>query len=492
LDLRGFGAQPCVSMTGWQQKASDETRKVIIVTQPIVEIPPESVTVLIIDDEVAHAEAMRETLARVGYNCIVATSGAEGAEKLEANDVDVVVSDLVMPDLDGMEILRLAKKKSSDVEVILVTGKGTIETAVKAIQDGAHTYLTKPINLRELRTWVAKAVEKQRLTRKNVELQRQLDKSFGFAGIIGHSPQMMRVFDVLQQVSPMNVSVLIYGETGTGKELVARAIHVNSRRKNYAFVPVHCAALSEGILESELFGHEKGAFTGAVAARQGRFEYANKGTIFFDEVADMPESTQVKLLRVLEDGTIMRVGSNQPVSLDVRVIAATNRNLEQDVAEGRFREDLYFRLKVITIELPTLAQRAEDIPLLIDYFIKQFNVKHDKRTTSISPEAHRILLNYSWPGNIRELRNTIENMMVMSKDETVLGAQLIPDTIVERSTDEPAAAMNLPTGTSIQAAEAQLIRNALRETSGNREAAAKLLNIGERTLYRKLKKYNIT
>src|SRR5438067_2489791 len=329
------------------------------------------IRVLIIDDEPFHAEAVAESLQRVGYECSVATSGRAGASRLEREDFDVVLTDLRMADMDGLAILRKAKQDLPNAEVVLITGHGDVKTAVEAIKQGAANYLTKPVDMVELRAIVDKAAERLRLAHANRELKRQLDEKFGFEGVIGNSPKMHEIIDRLRNIAPTSAAVLIQGETGTGKELVAKAIHTNSPRKNKPFVAMNCTALNENLLDDELFGHEPGAFTGADRLRKGRFEYANGGTLFLDEVGDMPLALQAKLLRVLENGEVYRVGSNDPIKVDVRLVSATHRDLEAMIAEGKFRQDLYFRLKVGLVKLPPLRERREDIPLLTQHFLKE-------------------------------------------------------------------------------------------------------------------------
>ncbi|HEV3026474.1 MAG TPA: sigma-54 dependent transcriptional regulator, partial [Planctomycetota bacterium] len=342
-------------------------------------------SILVLDDDGPHAEAAAESLSRSGYDCTVATSGTEGIRLLEKSAYDVVLTDLVMRDLSGIEIVRKVKASTPETEVIVMTGYPSYETALEAMDEGAYDYLNKPIDLNILRAKIRKALEKQKLVRSNVELKRQLDKKYGFEGIIGGSEPMQNVFDTLRQVSASMATVLILGETGTGKELVARAIHANSTRRGNRFMALNCAALSETILESELFGHEKGAFTGATQQRKGRFEYAHGGTLFLDEVGDLPAATQVKLLRVIEYGEVFRVGSNEPVKVDVRLIAATHKDLSALIREGRFREDLYYRLKVVTIELPPLRERLEDLPVLIQAFVDEFSRGQGKKSPEITP-----------------------------------------------------------------------------------------------------------
>lgn len=453
--------------------------------------PP--VSVLIIDNEPDHAEAVAESLIRSGYECTVAISGTEGAQQVESGEFDVVITDLMMSDLNGLEILKRTKQSLPDAEVIMITGHGSIPSAVEALQQGAFNYLEKPLDLKQLRAVVDRACESLRLRRTNAELSRRLDEKFGFEGVIGSSPQMHDVIDRLKRIAPNNASVLIQGETGTGKELVAQAIHQNSPRKNKPFVALNCAALSENILESELFGHVKGAFTDASFDRIGKFEYANGGTLFLDEVGDMPMATQIKLLRVLESSEITRVGSNEPIKVNVRIISATNRNLEEAIAAGTFRRDLYYRLKVITIYLPRLADRSQDIPLLIEHFIKQFSARHAKTVKSISTAARRTLMAYDWPGNVRQLRNVIESMVVVDYDE-VLDLDDLPPELGgpdETSGDQPAGSLASLVGKPLEELERLFIAETLRFTGGNREEAAKMLGIGERTLYRKIKEFNL-
>ncbi len=445
--------------------------------------------VLIVDDDAEHGDAVAQALEQLQCQCDVVTSGRDAVQRVAAKDYDLVITDLVMSDVDGMEVLREVKRLRHDIEVIFVTGYATVENAVAAMQQGAATYLRKPLNLEELRAVVRGVLEKQALRRSNVELRRQLDERFGFEGLIGSSPSMLRLIETLKQIASTNATVLVYGQSGTGKELVARAIHNNSPRRKGHFVALNCAALSEGILESELFGHERGSFTGAATSRKGRFEYADGGTMLLDEVGDMPPSTQVKLLRVLEQNEIVRVGSNTPTHVDVRIVAATHRSLEELVKAGTFREDLYFRLKVVTVQIPPLRERQADIPLLSDYFLKELSAQHGKPIAEITPDARRALAQFPWPGNVRELRNCIEHMVVVTRDD-LLDSDDLPDHILPGERAEVPEAPQL-TGVSIVAAERQLIANTLERVGGNRGEAADILGIGERTLYRKIKEYGL-
>ena len=457
--------------------------------------PP--IQVLVVDNDPAHAETMADSLRSIGFACTVATGGREAISLLESTTFEIVVSDLKMPDLGGLEVLAKCKELQPDAEVILVTGHGTIESAVEAMQRGAFNYLLKPLDLKQLRAVVENAARSQYLRRANAELHRRLDERFGFEGVIGNSPQMQDVITKLQRIAPTDATVLIQGDTGTGKELVAKAIHQNSPRKKRPFVALNCAALSENILESELFGHIRGAFTDASADRQGKFEYADGGTLFLDEVGDMPIPTQIKLLRVLESSEITRVGSNEPVKVNVRILSATNRDLEKAIADGSFREDLYHRLKVVTIKLPCLADRREDIPLLVDYFVREHAKRHQKTIRGISTAARRRLLAYDWPGNVRQLRNVIESMVVVDIDE-VLDLDDLPDELAPPlSGAEPVEAggsdgLHQLVGKPMSEIEKLFIAETLRITAGNREEAATMLGIGERPLYRKIKEYGLS
>ncbi|MBM3977409.1 MAG: sigma-54-dependent Fis family transcriptional regulator [Planctomycetes bacterium] len=455
--------------------------------------------VLVIDDDAAHASALAEGLEVEGYVVQLANSGGDGLERMSEASYDAVLCDLVMHDVSGLEVLRRAQSLQPQAALLLITGHGSIETAVEAMRNGATDYLTKPVRLPELRTRLARLIDAQLLAREHAELRAQLDKRYGFEGIIGESPLMQRVFDVLRQVSPTNATVLILGESGTGKELVARAVHENSPRKHEHFVAVNCAALSEGLIESELFGHVKGAFTGAVAAKEGRIVYADRGTLFLDEVGDMPLETQAKLLRVLEMREVVAVGGNASRKVDVRLVAATNRDLRAMVKEGRFREDLLFRLQVVTITLPPLRERPLDIPLLIDHFLREFARSHGRSVRGITPEARTLLVRASWPGNVRELRNAVESMVLLARSD-VLDVKDVPETVLDRNGGQRAGTSALPSeqgggydlrGKSAADVERELIRANLVLVGGNRQKAAKILQIGERTLYRKIKEYGL-
>jgi len=451
-----------------------------------------AIRVLIVDNEPAHAQTVAESLEAVGYECTVATSGAEGIRRIEEETYDLILTDLVMNDVDGLGILKRAKDVLPDSEVVLITGHGTIPTAVQAIQQGAFNYLQKPLDIKELRAVAQKASENLRLRRANLELERRLDEKFGFEGIVGSSPAMHRVIDMLARIAPTDVRVLITGETGTGKELVAKAIHQNSPRKKKPFLALNCASFVENILDVELFGSVPGVYTDA-RDRAGKFEFANGGTLFLDEVGDMPLATQSKLLRVLETGEITRIGANESIKVNVRVLSATNQNLKELIAQGRFREDVYQRLRVVEVHLPALRERSQDIPLLADHFIKTFAKRHDKTIKNMSTAARRKLLAYSWPGNVRELSNVIEHMVVVDADG-VLDTDDLPQEWIDKpepAGPQPAGGLDTLVGKPLEEIERLFIAETLKFTGGNREEAARLLGIGERTLYRKIDKFEL-
>ncbi len=452
--------------------------------------PP--IRVLIVDDDEGHAEALADGLEIDNGVCRIAHSGREGIEEMSEGTFDAILTDLVMHDVDGLEVLREAGRLQPDAAVILVTGHASVETAVDAMRLGAADYLTKPVRIPELRTRLARSIETGHLRRTNRELRQQLDKRYGFEGIIGHSPVMQRVFDILRQVARSTATVLILGESGTGKELVARAVHTNSDRSEKPFVAVNCAALSQGLIESELFGHVKGAFTGAVTAKEGMLVYARGGTLFLDEVGDMPLETQAKLLRVLESREVQPVGGNHVEKVDVRLVAATNQPLRDMVKAGTFREDLLFRLQVVTVELPPLRERPGDVPMLIDHFIGELATEHKRDVRGITPEARALLVRYDWPGNVRELRNAIENMVVLSQSD-LLDLVDVPE-YVRRATGAPSRSQGHYElgGRTLAEVERDLIEANLKLSEGNRQKAAAFMGIGERTLYRKLKEYGLS
>ena len=447
---------------------------------------PEPLQVLVIDDDRHLAETIAESLERRGHACTTATSGKAGAAKVEQGGFDVILTDLRMAEIDGLAIVQKARKHLPDAEVFVITGFGDVKTAVEAMKLGASHYLQKPIDLAELRAVVDKSAERVRTVR---DLRRQLDEKFGFEGVIGESPKMHRVLQLLRAYAPTTASVLILGENGTGKELAARALHINSPRKAKPFAAMNCAALNENLLDDEMFGHEDGAFTGSKGARKGRFEYAHGGTLFLDEIGDMPLSLQAKLLRVLENGEVIRIGANDSVKVDVRIIAATNKDIAAEAAAGRFRQDLYFRLKVGTVRLPPLRERKEDLPQLGSHFLREFTKKYGKPVGKIAPAVWKAFETYDWPGNVRELRNLIDSMVVLDLDGELALDDLPEDAGLRPAGSGAAMPMVGPDhliGRPLEEVERYYMEKALEMTQGNREEAAKLLGIGERTLYRKI------
>jgi two-component system response regulator HydG len=445
--------------------------------------------ILVVDDERNHADGIAEALDKSGAKTIAVYTGKDALEIIRNRQVDVVVTDLKLDnDIDGLTILQEVKKYNDKTEVILITAYATIDTCKDAIRRGAYDYLVKPINIDQLRSLVEQAARQvARMKRTNAHGRASADEDFRFDGVRGNNPQMTGIFEVLRRVAPTNISVLIQGESGTGKELLARAIHDNSNRWNKRFMPINCAGFTETLLESELFGHVKGAFTGAATDRKGLFEIADKGTLLLDEIGDMPLNMQAKLLRVIEDGIVIPVGSNKPIVVDVRVISATNHDLTELIEEKKFREDLYFRIKGVSVSLPSLRERAEDIPEFIQYFLKEAIEETGSKVTGITEPAMTILTNYEWPGNIRQLRNTLRTMVVMS-DREKLDVQDIPPEIHQ---PRQLAAGSRPEGVSLNEMEKRAIAETLAKTKGNRQIAAKILGIGERTLYRKIKEYKL-
>lgn len=451
--------------------------------------------ILIVDDEKNTRDGLRRALSRE-YEVFTAESAAAALRILEENHIDLMLSDVRMPGGDGIELLKQVRSKYPSTACVLLTAYGSVETAVEAMKQGAHDFLTKPVNLDHLDMLIARTLQHASLLKENEELKRQLDSRYGLESIIGSSPAMERLFDVIRQAAPSQATVLIQGGSGTGKELVAQAMHRLSNCASGPFVAVHCAALSPTLLESELFGHEKGAFTGAVAQRRGRFEMANNGTLFLDEISEIDLATQVKLLRVLETRQFERVGGAETINVNIRVIAATNRDLRKYVDEGKFREDLYYRLNVIEINLPALKERTSDIPILCDHFIREFAERNQRKVTGISQGAVAALQAYDWPGNVRELRNTIEKMVVLARGE-ILEPEDVPENIKNSLLLK---GVSLTTSTLPQTAvvgeesladmEKRKILDALNAAGGNKSKAAEVLGISRRTLHRKLNEWN--
>jgi len=445
-------------------------------------------TVLVVDDDRANLDSVSRIFQREGLATLAASNGTEALELLRKPEVSVMVTDLMMPGMDGQELLKAARTIRPDVEVVLMTAYGTVETAVAAMKDGAYDFITKPLKRHALVKAVQKALEKQALVAENKSLKAKLAEmgASGGKAMVGQSPAFRAMMDTLRQAAPSTATVLLMGESGTGKELAARALHEHSHRAKGPFIAVNCAALPESILEAELFGVERGAYTGAVARREGRFERAHGGTLFLDEVGEMPLSAQVKLLRVLQEGEIERLGGTQTVKVDVRLVAATNKDLQKEVAEGRFREDLYYRLNVVEVRVPALASRREDIPLLADAFLRRFAAKNVKTLRGFSPEAQQILENYAWPGNVRELEHAVERAVVLAKNE-VLEASDLPES-VRKGPLGSAGQLIIPIGTPMEEIERRVIHETLRHTKGDKTLAARLLGIAARTIYRKLER----
>ena len=450
-----------------------------------------NVKILVVDNERPLAQVMVESLERIDLDVDMATSGPAGAEMVEQNRYDVVVSDLVMNDLDGMGILKKVRELTPETEVILVTGHASVPKAVEAMQEGAFNFLEKPITPKRLQAVVLKAAESSRLRQKNLELSRRLDENFGFESLIYSSEHMKGVIERLKRIAPTDAGVLITGETGTGKDVIAQAIHQKKKKKNQPFVAINTAAVSQQLVESELFGHVRGAFTDAITERIGKFEYANGGTLFLDEVGDMPMPTQIKLLRVLEERQITRVGDNKSRSVNVRVIAATNKNLEEEIEKRTFRSDLYFRLKIVSVHLDPLSQRRDDIIPLADYFRKQATAKHSKKVKSFSPELTRWMFHFDWKGNVRQLKNVVESLVVLDIDGILDMDDLSPD-LYDQQLDSIPESQPMPTGLNPligktwKEIESFIIQETLKLVSNNRKETAKILGMSERSLYRKI------
>ena len=444
-------------------------------------------TVLVADDEKNIREGLREALMLDGYDVLLAADGKEALDTVNRGDVDLLITDLKMPRLSGEELLKSVASQFPTVPVIILTGHGTIESAVQAMHDGAYDFLTKPVNLDRLSLLVKRAVASRELAVQNRAMQEELERRSGFASIIGKSAEMKQVFDIVRQVAPSRSSVLITGESGSGKEMIAEALHYNSPRKDKSFIKLHCAALTESLLESELFGHEKGAFTGAIARKRGRFELAHLGTLFLDEIGEINQNVQIKLLRVLEEKKFERVGGEETIEVDVRLIAATNRDLKDAIAKGSFREDLYYRLNVVNIHIPPLRERKEDIPLLVAAFLREFSQENGKQIDGIDPKARLALYNYSWPGNVRQLRNSVESAVVLSKGSTLTLEDFPPNIRGDTGADS----LRLSLGTSLAEMEKEVIRSTLAREGGNKSRTAEILGIGRKTLHRKIEEYGL-
>jgi two-component system response regulator AtoC len=451
-------------------------------------------TILIVEDKESMAQMLKETMDTEGYRSLVARDGAEGIRKIRENKIDVVLTDLRLPKKDGMEVLRAAKEENPLLPVILMTAFGSVDVAVKAIKDGAFDFITKPFDIDHLLHLIKRAVENQRLMAENILLKDEFSSVIGMPKIIGKSEKILDIAKKIQKVAPAKTTVLLLGESGTGKELFARAIHCLSPRKEYPFVPINCAAIPKELLESELFGHEKGAFTGAEARKLGKFDLADKGTIFLDEIAEMDLSLQAKIMRVIQEGEVERVGGLKAVPLDVRVIAATNKDIEQAVSEGTFREDLYYRLNVFPIRIPLLRERIDDIPLLVDFFIRKYCAEMKTPLKDASREVLEVLMEHPWKGNVRELENTIERAIILCDGGTITPEHISLNPVsmkAELETVPMSGTLGDTTKEALRLAETRRIRKALNETRGNKSKAAELLSVSYKTLLTKIKDYGI-
>jgi DNA-binding NtrC family response regulator len=445
--------------------------------------------ILIVEDDPTVGESLRLLFKKKGHEILLALNGKEALQLFRHEIVDLVVTDVVMPKMDGIELLEAVKGLRPETEVIVISAQGTIEKAVQAMKLGAFDFIEKPINPRVISLLVERALEKQTLILQNRDLRSRLEDKFHFKNIIGRSEKMVNIFELIHHIAPYDSSVLIIGESGTGKELIANAIHYNSPRASMPFIKVSCASLSEGIIESELFGHEKGAFTGAIASRKGRFELAHQGTLFLDEVEDIPPATQIKLLRILQEGEFERVGGNKTIKVNIRIIAASNRDLQEGVKRGIFREDLYYRLNVVNIKLPALRDRRDDIPFLVNFFIEKYNQKYHMKVKGISQKAMNLLTDYEWMGNVRELENTIESILVINSPG-VIDIQHLPQEF--RDFKEKPEVVPIKIGTPLEEVEKEMLIQTLRATKGNKRKAAKLLGINVRTIHRKIEEIGET
>jgi two-component system response regulator HydG len=445
--------------------------------------------ILVVDDEQSHRTMLKAVLTKEGYDIFEADDGLSGVKAVENESFDLILMDIRMTDMDGLEALGQIKKMSPSIPVIMMTAYASIKTAVEALKSGAYDYLTKPLDIDELKILVKKALEHYRLQEENVFLKERLADRFDFSKIIGRSRRMKELFENLSLIAPSDATILIYGESGTGKELVANAIHQNSPRAQKPFIKVSCAALPETLLESELFGHERGAFTGALSRKAGRFQLADGGTLFLDEVNVMSSTTQVKLLRVLQEREFEPLGSTKTIHVDIRLITATNKELEAEVKEGRFREDLFYRLNVVPIHLPPLRERKEDIPLLADHFFRLYQEKNRKSIKGFLPKTIDTLMRYDWPGNIRELENVIERAILLCRSDYISPEDLPPPLQGEQGGEKPL--ISIPPGMTLEEVERETIIQTLEETGGNRTQTAQILGISRKTLQNKLKEYGL-
>jgi DNA-binding NtrC family response regulator len=437
---------------------------------------------LVVDDEEIVRESLCDWLSSVGYKVLTASCAEEALDIIKHKKVKIMIADLIMPGMNGIELMKKAREIVPIISTVIITAHGTIQTAITAIREGAYDFIEKPFCPEKVELIIRNLVEHHNLIEENISLRQKVEDRHSFEGIIAKSPKMMKIFELIKTVAPTNTTVLITGESGTGKEIVARAIHRQSQRHSKPFIATSCAALPETLLESELFGYEKGSFTGAVERRKGKFEAADKGTLFLDEIGEIDANTQVHLLRALEEKKVTRIGSNEEIDVDVRIITATNKKLKTLIEQEKFREDLYYRLNVVTIDLPPLRSRREDILPLVEHFLRKYAKQNNSPVKSFSPEAVEFMLNYDWPGNVRELENMIERGVVLSKDKAIKLAEFPQELTNSNPADEK----------TLEALERKHIRKVLEDTGGNIARTAKLLGIHRMTLYNKLKKYGIS
>ncbi|MBN2808753.1 MAG: sigma-54-dependent Fis family transcriptional regulator [Deltaproteobacteria bacterium] len=451
--------------------------------------------IMVVDNEQSMCEFLEIILLRAGYRTSCFTDAFAAVASLERESYDLIISDLKMPSMSGLELLRTVKKKTPSTEIIMITAFASTTTVIEAMKNGAFDYITKPFKVDEILLTVEKALKNSQLQRENLRLRQELEKRFGFDNLIGKSPGMMAIYEVIKQVAPTKTNVLICGESGTGKELVARAIHFSGPHKEKPFVAVNCAAIPEHLIESELFGHTKGAFTGAVSNTEGYLAAADGGTLFLDEIAEIPPALQVKILRVIQEKRFQKVGNPKEISVDLQFIAATNRDLQAAVSSGEFRQDLFYRLNVIRIDLPPLRQRPEDIPLLLKHFLQQYCLEHNRSLNGFSPEATQALISYDYPGNIRELENIVERCVVLESGSDVITQATLPEVVRKKSA--PGLTINIlpPDGIDLETVvanlETDLIEQALKQSQGNKTRAAELLGLSFRSFRYRLDKYGL-
>jgi two-component system response regulator HydG len=446
--------------------------------------------IMVVDDETEHLKMLDAVLSAEGYEIHLESDGASAIASVKERFFDIVLMDVRMDRVGGIEALKRIKEISPDMPVIMMTAYASVGTAVDALKSGAYDYLTKPLDIDELKILVKKTLRHHQLEQENIYLKERLKDRYDFSGIIGQSPAMRELFDIMALVAPSDATLLITGESGTGKELIANAVHQNSPRRDEPLIKVNCAALPETLLESELFGHEKGAFTGAFKNKKGRFHLAHKGSIFLDEIAEMAPTTQVKILRVLQEREFEPLGSQHTVKVDTRVITATNKDLEEEIGKGRFREDLYFRINVVTLKVPPLRSRREDILLLADFFLKKYTTENRHLVKGFVPRATDLLMRYEWPGNVRELENVVERAVIMARGDMITPDDF-PETLLSPENDEQASPVDPRAGRSLKEVEKEMILRTLEMTGGNRTHASGILGISRRTLQLKLKEYGI-